>query len=999
MTMNESTDGTAALTQIHRQLLNKLGIENPDALAPRYRSVYDTKELEACGFAGVQRRPGLLVTLYNVGRKPFLHQLHPDDPRSVRGRKLDQEFPRGSQLSLDVPPSCQPNLQNLALPLFVVNDPFEADALAALGHCVVDLLGMGQSIAGRKGRLSALKDWDSIALSRRTVCRVNSARAATDNMPRSDEATRLLVERGANVHLLAVPLHPASSSPQPLAQYLQANGSIKKLLESAVRPNCNSHHCQFAHRFIEHDGGVYEVHCSRDGEQTETPLANFTARIAAELLVSDGVEEHREFRVQACVAGQEHSCDVSASSFYNMDWVTPNLGAAAIVAPGPAMKDRLRVAIQQLSAPVPVVSVRSHIGWFEPGGEPMFVHAGGIIRSSASDARQEPTAAPPADETPEVRGLSEEDLRSTADLGHPVPAQDTWPGADVGPNEAGPSMDGPDRKSSAEIGLTHGGANGPNGPSMRASVSVRYEVRPPVGLELYRLPEPPAGERLVDVVLRTLKLTEAPLPQVFTALFAATFGAVLGGVPANLWIDAKTGNLKSTIVAIFARAFGPGFTPKTLPGSWNSTENALLALSHYAKDVLLVIDDWLPGDTPGAIAAQERKADFLFRSAANRAARGRCRSDGTLREARVPRSTLVSTAEGMPNGESLTARCVHLTCDGAALLSNQQHLEWLNERRDDAAAGVFAEAMAGFIKWLIPRLDTLRRSMEEYATELRNYFREKEPNLHPRQAENLADLLARFECFLQFAEDIGAIDHDSRETRFEQAVIALSSVAASAAQTQKEFNVADHILEIARTALLTGKRHLVSLIGEVPDVRAEACGWIVNRRWVQLKRGKHWTNQYGNPFPGGVGKSHRREDDDKGGDAHEKEDDDTDDSEDFEQRNAYPAGDCLGYVDWTSAYLLPEALVKLVVTHARQTNASISVNSRTLGRILRDGGKLERWDQKRCKCTVRRNVSIGSRADVYQVLLSELVPESWSQHPELEPGYEGDTPLEGLLEA
>ena len=161
--------------------------------------------------------------------------------------------------------------------------------------------------------------------------------------------------------------------------------------------------------------------------------------------------------------------------------------------------------------------------------------------------------------------------------------------------------------------------------------------------------------------------------------------------------------------------------------------------------------------------------------------------------------------------------------------------------------------------------------------------------------------------------------------------------------------MADHILEIARTALLTGKRHLVSLIGEVPDVRAEACGWIVNRRWVQLKRGKHWTNQYGNPFPGGVGKSHRREDDDKGGDAHEKEDDDTDDSEDFEQRNAYPAGDCLGYVDWTSAYLLPEALLKLVVTHARQTNASISVNSRTLGRILRDAGKLEQWDQKRCK--------------------------------------------------
>ena len=113
-----------------------------------------------------------------------------------------------------------------------------------------------------------------------------------------------------------------------------------------------------------------------------------------------------------------------------------------------------------------------------------------------------------------------------------------------------------------------------------------------------------------------------------------------------------------------------------LPGHFASTANALESLAFYAKDALLVVDDFAPTGRHGDDAL-ESVAERLFRAVGNQQGRSRMVGNGRLQQARPPRALLLATGEEVPRGHSIRARLliveVSLGDVDRATLSECQH--------------------------------------------------------------------------------------------------------------------------------------------------------------------------------------------------------------------------------------------------------------------------------------------------------------------------------------
>ncbi|MEZ6189395.1 MAG: toprim domain-containing protein, partial [Planctomycetota bacterium] len=118
----------------------------------------------------------------------------------------------------------------------------------------------------------------------------------------------------------------------------------------------------------------------------DVPLANFCARITAEITEDDGAEERRVFEVTAQLHGATQVVQVPALQFQGLQWVLGQLGASATLEPGKALQDRVRHGIQVLSGIPPSERVYTHLGWRELEDGWAFLHAEGAI---GADGAQE----------------------------------------------------------------------------------------------------------------------------------------------------------------------------------------------------------------------------------------------------------------------------------------------------------------------------------------------------------------------------------------------------------------------------------------------------------------------------------------------------------------------------------------------------------------------------------------------------------------------------------
>ena len=126
------------------------------------------------------------------------------------------------------------------------------------------------------------------------------------------------------------------------------------------------------------------------------------------------------------------------------------------------------------------------------------------------------------------------------------------------------------------------------------------------------------------------------------------------------------------------------------------------------------------------------------------------RADATLKPTKPPRGLILSTGEDVPKGQSFGARMLLIG-------TGKYALDWdkVTACQEDAANGLYAQAMAGYVRWPAPRY-------QEISDNLKTEVDGSAPRLTRADSTGallpwVANLEIGFRHFLAFAQESGAI--------------------------------------------------------------------------------------------------------------------------------------------------------------------------------------------------------------------------------------------------
>lgn len=423
----------------------------------------------------------------------------------------------------------------------------------------------------------------------------------------------------------------------------------------------------------------------------------------------------------------------------------------------------------------------------------------------------------------------------------------------------------------------------------------------PGRLSNFVLPRPPEAEALLDAIHASLRILDVGPDTSTFPLYAQMTRTVLGNTDFGGFLVGRTGSGKSEFAALIQRHFGSAMDAEHLPGSWSSTANSLEWSAFVLKDAVMVVDDFLPQTSAYATKQLSREVDRLYRAQANQAGRGRMTAGGGLAQERFPRGSVLSTGEDLPPGESLRARI--LICELGN--SGPDGIEWnvLTECQKDAAAGKYAAAMAGYLRWLAPRFADLTTELPARVSAARQTL--LGGGSHRKTPTMMANLTVGFDTFLQFAEETEAISATQRASLNARLSAALVAVGSQAGLTAEFDDPAGRFFALLRGALISGRVHVASMSRGCPSSQPEG-----GRAWG-------WATQ------------------------------------DYEAR---PNGLCIGFIDGESLYLEPEAALAGATAQARGQGEEFPISPRTLWKRLFEGGHIIDREAGRQRFTVRRVV-------------------------------------------
>jgi hypothetical protein len=365
--------------------------------------------------------------------------------------------------------------------------------------------------------------------------------------------------------------------------------------------------------------------------------------------------------------------------------------------------------------------------------------------------------------------------------------------------------------------LTGGGAITATG--KQADVDVELSGK----LANYCLPESPTGDGLKEAVRASLDLLNLAEARIMAPGLGAAYRAPLGAIDGSLHFFGPTGAGKSELTALLQQHYGPAMRRLNLPGSWTSTANAIERQMFLAADALYVLDDFKPRGSRAEIDTWHAKADRVFTSAGNFSARGRCWANGSLRADNPPRCLLVTSGEDCPRGESCAARRLDVRIRGGKdPMARDVVLERLTPYQEQALAGVYARAQAGYISWLAGRLDKIREGLAQEHSRLRALAAQ---DGHPRTPGLVADLGVGWKLFLDFALEVGAVTSDERAALARRAWLGLLEAGARQGEEIAAHDPVRRFLELLSAAVATGRAHVAgATAGEAPE--GAACwGW------------------------------------------------------------------------------------------------------------------------------------------------------------------------------
>lgn len=226
------------------------------------------------------------------------------------------------------------------------------------------------------------------------------------------------------------------------------------------------------------------------------------------------------------------------------------------------------------------------------------------------------------------------------------------------------------------------------------------DIRLPEELGRYTVPEDTTDELARKAYDWIEKFARCAEQDTTAPLIAAMFLAPLKHfLPIDLAIAivGKTGTRKSSLVAAILSAYSETGFSRQLPVSFRSTSNFIERVSFSAKDLPLVVDNYVP-DRRGI---EQEKVERLAHSVGDGASRGRMRADESISYGKPARGVVIITGEDLPQGSSSVARFYVVTRGN----SDNLHLCALGDVQDAAARGELAPAMTHYIGWLARQLE------------------------------------------------------------------------------------------------------------------------------------------------------------------------------------------------------------------------------------------------------------------------------------------------------
>jgi hypothetical protein len=343
--------------------------------------------------------------------------------------------------------------------------------------------------------------------------------------------------------------------------------------------------------------------------------------------------------------------------------------------------------------------------------------------------------------------------------------------------------------------LHAGGAIGPDG------LVVGVQVKPPPGLERYRLPDLPSPAVMREAIRRSLGFLEVGARAKTWHFLAAALASVLAeflGVDFCVWVYGLSGGRKSSVAALVLCHFGQ-FDRHSFPASFLDTPSGVEVTLFTAKDALAVVDDYAPASDPKTAAQQDEVAHRLLRRIGDRRARHRATFDIKLQAGKPPRALPLATAEGPPPGsQSSEARTLQVEW-----LPNEVDLDRLTRAQQEDAP-YYPITMTGFLAWLAPRIEGLQDRLAVAVRATAQRF----TGDHGRVRDAAAKLYLGVEFFLDFAESVGAIDAEEKQVLLAEAFEAFAATAERTGRLQAERRPTVLALESLRGLLTQGRSYL-----------------------------------------------------------------------------------------------------------------------------------------------------------------------------------------------
>jgi|GEM_PF-862927 len=363
--------------------------------------------------------------------------------------------------------------------------------------------------------------------------------------------------------------------------------------------------------------------------------------------------------------------------------------------------------------------------------------------------------------------------------------------------------------------LTATGALGKDG--LAEDVEIQLEGK----LRHYAFPKSLLNHPPIEAVTASFELLKVAPYRVTIPLLCAIYRAPLEEVISchmTVFIAGQTGTFKSELTGLALSHFGPDFNGKNLTAEWTSTANALEKIAFLVKDTICVIDDYYPGTSQNEAAKMNATANRVIRGKGNDSGRARMKADGGLQVTFTPRSLILTTGEDIPKGPSLRARMYPIEVskgdvDTTVLTKLQQH----------GADGMLAAAMVGYLRWLAPQIDDLKKTSKSRRSAIRDEII-KDATAHTRTPDVIADLLFGLEFFLKYALEIGACSEQQAFELWDEAEATLIASNESMKEMLEADDPVQRFCDLLMSVFVSGVGHIVSTNGGEPP-HSERWGW------------------------------------------------------------------------------------------------------------------------------------------------------------------------------